>query len=220
MQPISFEQAMQYKVNRSQEYEVTRQSLYDFQTYAMAGQTSLTFFQVPIGQSSKTLADTNMELAGQLPAPKYFLVESVEIHFFPGPFPVSISNAAADDAVLTNFSNDVYEVATSGSLDFFIGSKSYLQEAPLGRFPPKTRLDFGFGAAMSTHQAIAALSSAQIVGDYAAFAGRPYFLDPYRILLAPTQNFNIRLTWPTAVAISANARIGVVLDGLLYRLSQ
>lgn len=220
MQPISFDQAQNYRVNRSQEYEVTRQSLYDFQTYDTAGQTSLTFFQTPLGQSGKTIADTNLEVAGSLPAPKYFLVESIEIHLFPAEFPVQINNAAAVDAVLTNFSNDVYEVAKGGALDFFIGSKSYLQEAPLGRFPPKTRLNGWFGAALQTKQAIAADDGAQIVGDYAAFGGRPYFLDPYKILLAPTQNFNVRLTWPSAVAISDDARIGVVLDGLLYRLSQ
>lgn len=220
MQPISFDQAQEYAVNRSQEFEVTRQSLYDFQTYAMAGATSQTFFQTPIGQSSKTVQDTNMELAGQLPAPKYFLIESIEIHFFPAEFPVQVANGTAANATLTNFANDVYEVGKAGSLDLFIGSKSYLQEAPLVRFPPKTRLHGWFGAALQTKQAIAADDGGQIVGDYAAFGGRPYFLDPYKILLAPTQNFNVKLSFSSAVAISAAARIGVVLDGLLYRLSQ
>ena len=147
MQPMSFADAEGFRVNRSQEYEVTRQSLYDFQTYAAAGQTSLTFFQVPIGQTGKTIADTNLELAGQLPAPKNFVVESIEIYFFPADAPVSIDNTAVVTAAITNYANDVDAVAQSGSLDFFIGSKSYLQEAPLGRFPPKTRLYTEFGAA-------------------------------------------------------------------------
>lgn len=220
MQPISFAQAEEYRVNRSQEYEVTRQSLYDFQTYPMAGATSLTFFQLPIGQSGKTIADTNMESAGTLPAPKYFLVESVEIHLFPADFPVSIDNGAVTVSVITDFANDIYEVGKAGSLNFFIGSKSYLQEAPLMRFPPKTGINFDFGAALQMKQAIAADESAQIVGDYARFGGRPYFLDPYRILLAPTQNFSVTLDFAAAVAISADARVGVVLDGVLYRLSQ
>lgn len=222
MQPLSFNDAEKYRVNRSQEYEVTRQSLYDAQTYAAAGQTSLTFFQTPIGQGGKTIADTNLELAGQLPAPKYFLVESVEILFFPGDDPVTVSNTAATDAVVTNFANDVYAVEQSGSLNFFIGSKTYLEEAPLGRFPPKTRLETEFAYALQMKQAIAADEAGQINGDYAAFCGRPYFLDPYMILLAPTQNFSVTLTWPTAVALpsTADARIQIVLDGVLYRLSQ
>lgn len=220
MQPLSFADAEKYRVNRSQEYEVTRQSLYDFQTYAAAGQTSLTFFQVPVGQSGKTLADTNLDLAGNLPAPKYFLVESVEVWFDPADAPVTVDNSVVVTSVVTNYSNDSDAVRQSGSLDFFIGSKSYLTEAPLGRFPPKTRLYTEFGAALQTKQAIAADDTAAIVGDYAAWAGRPYFLDPYKILLAPTQNFNVTLTWPAAVAVSANARIGVILDGVLFRLSQ
>jgi len=223
MQPLSFADAEKYRVNRSQEYEVTRQSLYDFTTYAAAGQTSLTFFQLPLGQGGKTVADTNLELAGQLPAPKYFLVESLEIYLFPGDDPVTVANSAANDlSVVTNFANDTYAVEQSGSLNFFIGSKTYLEEAPLGRFPPKTRLETEFGFGLSTGAAAAAANASQISGDYAAWSGRPYFLDPYKILLAPTQNFNVTLTWPVAVALpsTVDARIGVVLDGVLFRLSQ
>lgn len=220
MQPLTFADAEKYAINRSQEYEVTRQTLYDFQTYASAGQTSLNFFQVPIGQGGKTIADTNMELAGNLPAPKYFLVESIEIYFFPADAPVSISNVSALLSVITNYANDTDAVAQSGSLDFFIGSKSYLQEAPLGRFPPKTRLQTTFGAAFQQKIAIAADEANQIVGDYAAMVGRPYFLDPYKILLAPTQNFKVTMIWPAAVSVSADARIGVVMDGALFKLSQ
>jgi hypothetical protein len=57
--------------------------------------------------------------------------------------------------------------------------------------------------------------------DYSRWGGRPYFINP-QIMLAPTQNFNISLNWPTAVAMPSgqNGRIGIVLDGLQYRLSQ
>lgn len=217
-QITSFSDLQRYQVNRSQEFEVTRQTLYDFQTYANAGQTSLTFFQVPIGQSGKTIADTNLELAGQLPAPKHFVVESIELHFFPGVSPVEVDTALTD----VEFANDVYAVQKSGSLDFFIGSKSYLQEAPIGRFPPKTRLETNFGFGLQTKQATAADAVNQVSGNYAAMAGRPYFLAPYNIALMPTQNFNVKLTWPTAVALPSgvDGRIGIVLDGALVRLSQ
>ncbi|MGZ7265373.1 hypothetical protein ACXWP3_09695, partial [Streptococcus pyogenes] len=52
-----------YSVNRPG-WEAIKQSLYDYQAYAAAGQTNLTFFALPVGQSSKTLSDTNMTLAG------------------------------------------------------------------------------------------------------------------------------------------------------------
>ena len=59
-----------YAVNRKGQYEGIRQSLFDFQVYGAAGQTSLAFFQVPIGQGGKTIDDTNMEIQGALPQPK------------------------------------------------------------------------------------------------------------------------------------------------------
>lgn len=208
----------QFAVNRQGEFEVTRQTLYDFQSYPTAGATSFTFFQQPQGQGGKTLADTNMEVAGSLPAPKYFLVESIEIYFYPGVSPVTAGSASA--LVPTNFANDMYALLKAGFLNFFIGSKSYLTEAPIGRFPQKSgKLDAAFAAGSSIYASAAATPSVQM--DYAAWAGRPYFVNP-QIMLAPTQNFNVTLNFPTAVATPSgqNARVGVVLDGLLYRLSQ
>lgn len=194
-----------YKVRQSGNIEGIGWSLYDFGTYAQAGQTSLSFFQVPVGQSSKTLADTNMDLAGQLPSGQSFLIESVEIYLFPG---VVVGADTAID-LAPEFSNDMYDFIKAGSLKLTIGSKTYLQEAPLGRFPPKTRLN-GWGALATTDAA----QSKYI--DYSAAGGRPYALrSPY--LLESSQNFNITLTWPTAVALSAAARIGIVMEGVLYR---
>lgn len=203
-----------YNVNRSGEFEAIRQSLYDFQTYAQAGQTQLIFFQVPAGQSSKTIADTNLELAGQLPNPKMHLVQSIEVLFYPSVLPSR--GPIADEASI--FLNDVYNLSKSGWLELFIGSKSYLREAPIGRFPPKTKLD-GF-AAVTTNTTIAAAMQSR--DTYAVFSGRPYMVDPW-ILLKPTQNFQVTLNWPTAVALNAAdtaARIGIALDGVLYRNSQ
>lgn len=215
----SFQQAKdQFAVNRVGDYEVTRQTLYDFQAYATAGATSFSFFQVPQGQGGKTLADTNMEIAGSLPAPKYFLVESIEIMLFPGVSPVTAGSASA--LVATNFANDMYALLKAGWLNFFIGSKTYLNEAPIGRFPPKAgKLEAAFAAGSSVYASAAATPSVQM--DYAAWTGRPYFINP-QVMLAPTQNFNVTLNFPTAVATPSgqNARIGVILDGLLYRLSQ
>lgn len=199
-----------YNVNRAGQIEGIRQSLYDFQTYAQAGQTSLTFFQIPVGQSNKTLADTNMEAAGALPAPKRFLIESIEIHFFPGNAVSAFGAQAAAENI-----NDVYDVAKSGWLDLFIGSKSYLTEAPLGRFPSSSGLGI-FGAFADATTAGANMQSRI---DYARFGGKVYQMEP-PILLVPTQNFKVTLNWPTAVAINANARIGVVMNGILYRNSQ
>lgn len=208
----TLDELQKYNVNRAGQVEGIRQSLYDFQVYAAAGQTSLTFFQVPVGQAGKTKADTNMESAGQLPAPKRFFVESIEIMFFPGSAIDSFTVAAA---ALPQQADDVYTVMKSGFLDFFIGSKSYLTEAPLGRFPSKT------GLKMNSALASNSATVGEVKSEYANFGGQVYKLDP-GILLVPTQNFNLTLNWPTAVALPSTvaARIGVVLNGILYRNSQ
>lgn len=205
---------MQYDVNRRGQYEGIRQSLYDFTDYNPGGQTSLQFFQQPRGQAGKTIADTNMSSAGQLPQPQNFLVQSIEILFFPGTAVSSMNEDPDPD----QFANDVYQVMKSGSLNLYIGSKTYLEEAPIGRFPPKTnlRVDSAVG-----FQHPAALAESWYSTTYACAAGRPYYLDP-PVLLVPNQNFEITLSWPSPVSLPSSffARIGVVLDGILYRQSQ
>jgi len=202
-----------YNVNRAGQMEVVRQSLYDFQTYTgVSGHTQLTFFQVPQGQGGKTKYDTNMEVAGSLPNPKNFFVTSIEILFYPGSLIDTFTVAAA---ALPQQADDVYTFSKSGWLDFFIGSKSYLIEAPLGVFPSKNRLNID--SALASNSA----TVGELKSEYAAMAGQPFILDP-GILLVPTQNFNVTLNWPTAVPMpsTVDARVGVRLNGYLYRNSQ
>lgn len=205
--PPRVSEAKQYDVNRKGQVEAIWQPLYHFLPYAAAGQTVLTFFQQPVGQGGMTQRDTNMEAAGMLPAPKGMLVTAIEVLFLPAGPP---SAAAAVDSLL----NDMYLVGgtdaannTGGFLDFFIGSKSYLTDGPLMKFPPSYRIggyaDHGTGAFSS---------------NYSTFAGRTYEITPIR--LVSNQNFNVTLNWPTATAISAAANIGVILNGFQYRLSQ
>jgi hypothetical protein len=210
-----------YAVNRKGQYEGIRQSLFDFQVYAAGGQTSLIFFQVPQGQGGKTIDDTNMEIQGSLPQPKHHLTESIELRFFPGVLPVTLSTGGAGAIVASNFTNDVYTFAKSGSLQFFIGSKAYLQESPLGRFPPKTKLESEFAVSIAQNQLAAADLENEITMDISYMCGRPYFINPATLLI-PVQNFNVTTSWATAVPLPSDtdARIGCVNDGVLYRQSQ
>lgn len=208
----SLQELEQYNVNRRDQMEGVRASLYDFQAYAAGGQTSLTFFQTPVGQSGKTKADTNMEAAGMLAAPKHFMVETIEVHFYPGS---AVDSFAVAAAAAPSQADDVYSVLKSGYLDFFIGSKSYLTEAPIGRFPPAT------GMKLSSSVASNSATVGMTKSEYATFGGMVYKLTP-EILLVPTQNFNVSLNWPMVVALPSTVagRIGVVLKGVLYRNSQ
>lgn len=228
--------ASEYAVNRAGSFEGVRQSLYDFQIYPTAGATQFTFFALPRGQglsshtgnanAVKGLADTNMDSAGQLPNPKSFLIESIEIVIEPGAVATAntftvigafgfIAVPTAQAPVQVGAVNDMNILRQSGWLELFIGSKAYLQEAPIGRFPPKT--NFKLDAAISSNSA----TTATVGVANAQLAGRPYYLNP-PVFLAPTQNFNVTVNFPVVVATPSgfNARIGVVLDGFLYRQSQ
>ena len=204
-----------YRVNRPGQLEVFRQSLYDYQVAALAGQNQLTYFQVPIGGTQgaviKTPADTNMQLAGQLPSGQQFLVQSIECKFWPGVNPSVGPVADAPDS----FVNDVFLWNKTGWLEFLVGSKVYLREAPIERFPPKTRLD-GWASITSTLTAGAATESRI---SYATSSGRPYPIDPY-ILLESTQNFAVSLNWIILQPLTTAGRAGIILDGLLIRNSQ
>lgn len=197
-----------FAVNKAGELSVIYQPLYDYQTYALAGQTSLSFFQNPIGQNGKTLEDTNMRSSGQLPKPQRFLCESISIDFFPGN-PVNLDSV---DSSNLNW-NDVYDVMKSGWLDFTVGSTSMLEQAPIGAFPPAYRL--GGGASVT---GAASLANTITGVDYASFAGKTFEIIP--LTLPANQNFNVTLNWAQAVPISIAARIGVKLNGSLYRAVQ
>jgi len=208
--PNSLAELQQYNPNLPDAIEAIWQPYYDMQSYPTAGQTQLLFFQIPQGQSSKTLADTNMVLAGQFPAPTAFLTTAIMVLYMPG-FANSASNALAAATPQANL-NDVVKVADAGYLQLTIGSKVYLNDAPLGKFPPNFSIG-GLQALAGTFTATAGVSA-----DFARSIGRYYEITP--LLIPMNQNFSVSLNWPTAVAVTAIGRIAVILDGFYYRQSQ
>lgn len=204
----SFEELNAYDVNVVGKYEVNRQCLYDTVIYkGDTGQSSLTFFQNPIGQAGKTAQDTNMTSAGSLPSPINYLIESVELIFIPS------SSALSDGVFDTDYFNDVMSFKNNGSLRLSIGDKSQLLEAPLGVFPPK--------ASLEVSSALAEGGDGSVSFAWADLTGRPYYID-VPLLLRPTQNFDVKLEWkqPLALPSGLDGRIICKLDGLRYRLAQ
>jgi hypothetical protein len=210
-------QLSKYTVNRPG-WEAIKQSLYDYTAYAAAGHTQLTFFANPVGSGGKTLSDTNMTLAGQLPKNQEFLIQSIEVFLLPTTPTVAAQMPAAFGAqAIAQIINDAYIVGRSGNLTMVVGSKPYLQEAPVGRFPQKAH--FCLDAALA--DVTTAGASLQSRNAFGYWTGRPYLLSPADLLLPENQNFSITLNWPEGVqAITNPARIGVILDGILYRRSQ
>jgi hypothetical protein len=226
MIPPGVQAAKKFNVNRAGQVEGIYQPLYDWQQYPLLGAAVMTFFALPVGQGAsvmgavgpKTYEDTNMEAAGQLPAPKEMLVTSIQVVFLSGA-PISVTNAAGA-AIQNDYINDVFAVCTHGYLDFFIGSKSYLKDAPLSKFVNDFRLQ-GFSAAANTN------ATSQDNTGYATWVGAKYQITP--IKLVSNQNFNVTLNWSALVPTTGtggptgagyNGRIGVILGGFQYRLSQ
>lgn len=220
------------RVTNPGQSEIIRQRLYDYQLYANAGTTQLSFFQQPVGSgitsalggtvgAVKTLFDTNMTLGGTLPSGQAFMIESIEVCFFPGsvttsntytPIGMSVFNATASASVVAA-ANDVNTFYQSGLLELNILSKNYLRETPLLAFPPKA--NFALDAAVASNSA----TTAEVAITQARAAGRPYYIDP-SISLQPAVNFEVVIRFPAAVAVTFNARVGVILDGYFMRASQ
>jgi hypothetical protein len=207
----SLRQLEQYNVNVEGQPEVILQPLYDFQDYPTAGVAELAFFAVPEGQAGKTFDDTNMELAAALPVPVNMAVTNMQVWFFPG-------NAISETgAIVADNWNDCNAVLGSGNLQLVIGSKEYLVDAPLLKFPPTSRLAGEAALADSTTPAAARVT----VVDYASAAGRLYDLVPLRLI--SQQNFVVRLRFQggaVATPSGVDARIGVTMGGFRYRLAQ
>ena len=222
------------RVTNPDQSEVFRNRLYDYQLYPTAGNAQFTFFSLPVGQgitsavggvvgTAKTYADTNMQMPSALPSGITFMIESIEVPFWPGSVNtantytmanVTVFNAASS-AALQGFLNDVNSFYQSGYLELNILQKNYLRETPLQAFPPKTNFNLSAAtASTSATQGATSMASMQA-------AGRPYYIEPM-ITLQPVMNFEVLLKWPAAVATPSgfNARVGVVLDGLFMRASQ
>lgn len=217
--------------------EIIRQPIYDYIVYPTAGLANLTFFQFPIGQgagangsaspgnagNAKTIADTNMQAQGAFPAPQAFWAQSIECDFQPGSSAAAntfaVQNpsnvAAAAAAAVQAGANDASTFYNSGSLTLAIGQKPYYQEGPLFRFPTRPILRLDVSVASNSATAV------EVVKEKFSVDGELVTLDP-GLGIMTSMNFGVTLAWPAVVATPSgfNGRVGIVLDGYLFRAVQ
>lgn len=198
--------------------------LYDYQTYPNAGALNFTFFSVQKGQGTtsafggagaKTILDTNMQAPGQMPAGNKFLVEGIEIEFWPGSTPGLNAAAAPTAAQFARNWDDVYTVLRNGALVFNIQNRDYVTDAPLMKFPTTTRLT---GVAAYSETANATATFGQI--EYAAGVGAAYSITP--VLLDSNFAFSVVVSFPALIPLpsAVDGRIGCRLAGRLIRNAQ
>lgn len=175
--------------------------LYDTQTYTSGTTTSLTFFQTV--QTDKTLG--NMESAGQLPDPQYFIIHYVTCDILDAPVSTTSTAAAALGPV-----NDIELLLKTGRgiFTFQISNKNY------GPFPltlcQSTGGATGFGTATFTASQSAWYGNNGIPGS----GGFPFL---GAIVIPPKVGFSITCQWTSAQTLSGNQSIRLGLAGVLYR---
>lgn len=195
-----------YAVNMPGKVEVIWQPLYHYQQYAAGGALTFTFFQNPIGQGGNTLSDTNMVSAGQIPKGQKFVITAIQVELYP--VAADIYDATPDQ---DRFLRDYYNVMQSdANLQLLIGSKPYLQQAPLMKFPQAQRVNASTSIATG---------GATIEGmSFAQGGGQPFNIVP--LTLTSNQNFSVTINFDAVVAISTAAKFGVTLQGFLFRNAQ
>lgn len=208
--------------------------LYDSGVYTSASTTSLQFFTVPRGQGttsaigatgSKSYADTNLQLAGQLALGNRFYCTGIEFQIFPmvSASPTVQLNPArgtvAESATVTGqYVNTIALLSQTAYIQFTIQNRDYLIDANLLNFPPVNRLA-GFSSQADASTAGGTSQYSEI--GYASVAGAAYNIVP--VYIEPTQAFSLTAFWPSAVTLPtgvAAARIFCRLRGRLIRNAQ
>ncbi len=196
---------------------------YDTNVILAAGALSLSYFTVPVGQGlsafagagvAKSYSDTNMDLAGQLPAGYNFDILGFRV------MPAFIVGAAVAAAQVTGKIQDSNTWSWGGLFTFTIGSKPFLR-CPIDTIPAGMG-PFGYGGSF-TGEFTGGASHGWPALDNAFKIGR----EP--LTLFSTQNFNVVLSWPLVVANTtafanhqpaAGLPVRVFMDGKLKRAVQ
>ncbi|SRR5712691_2908678 len=199
-------------------YDPLRQPLYDSArfTATVAAGTTTSFFQTTVGQGTglsggvKTELDTNLRLAGQIPAQHVFECWSPRIY---------VSFDAYDSATIPSVNQHIDVLAqaiNNAFLRFRIVSQEKLL-VPVWYLPGGAgiagQVVQGFQAAAASFQAFVGTN-----GEPNQFAAQR--LDPFPIVIPPLQQFTVDFVNPIAITLTAAVtalRIQVMLDGILHR---
>jgi hypothetical protein len=165
------------------------------------------FFEYPIGSNLqgkvRTDRDTNMVMAGCLPAGNSFLITGVRVLFIPD-YLEHRGNREADE-------QDAARMLLGGSLRLRIANREYLNDAPLAKFPtclPRTwmaELHYRNDEDEEPHW------RALYDPSYAKAAGLAYYkITPLHV--SPHQQLGVTILHEPG-PLNAPARLGVIIDG-------
>lgn len=185
--------------------EVVWQPVYDYLLATRNAETGrlpseLVFFQRAIGMNGATCLDTNMYLAGQFPVSVQFCLTGIRVYLVAGwGSEPNAERSAIDEFFLLN----------GGQLELYVGSRRYLVDSPLCKFPVLFPLP---------GQDRVKADLAERIQKYTQVSKRVYYEVVPPLLIRSYQNLCVILRgldqWPVE---SKQVRIGVILDGFQYR---
>jgi hypothetical protein len=164
---------------------------YDYQSYAAAGSTGLTFFNTSGAQKdlsdALTVRCSNQVQAGIMDEP--LLVTHISVDF------ITTVGVPATDVI------DIVKFYQSGRLAISINDKEVYELAPLGKA----------GSSYGTAGFVGGTNGTPIANAYAI--NRPLKLD-LPVLIDEQLRFKVTMNWTTVVAVTTAARVGVNLHGI------
>lgn len=212
------------------EQEVIQDILYDWATYAAAGQVQLNFFSTPVSEGTsiwdatqpKTYEDTNMEIGSQMQRGEAFRVEYIALQFVPGVNPMTQANTAAAPLAVLFAANDEHTFWDQGWLEFQVVNKVQTRGAPLSRFPGPTRMELNAAAALQYTQAAAAAASDQVAASSYKPVGPMWPMQGPGTLLEYGMKLKFTLNWSKLVPMPSAlpGKVQAMLIGKRMRVSQ
>jgi hypothetical protein len=196
-----------YKITYGSDLEFIADTLYDTQTYAGAGQTTLTYFQTAAG---RTIDLTNMTLNGMIPDRQGFLVMSIRCHVIASPFSSARAAAATSQPGVIN--DMQVSVLGKGTVQFNFLNKNY-GTFPLWLLPA--------GGGVSPFLALEGATADP--GGQVDFANNGYpdarniYVLEQPLFLPPMTKLGVVANWPSALAILQNMLVKILFDGLMVR---
>lgn len=197
-------QYAKYNTQYEGEKEVLGWSWWDTALFTSATTLNINYFNV--ARVAATPDVTNMEVNGQLAAPKAFLLRTIKVYVKARPF---TTTAAADNAVQTGLFDDIVQLMNTGVLRLTIGNKDY------GSWPLWQLLSAGgpWGF-MQTGD----IDVVMQWGSLGVPDNRVGYTLTKPLFIAPQINFNVNISWPAVITLdSGNQNICVLLDGDLIR---
>jgi hypothetical protein len=186
---------------------------------ATFGPGDVNFFTVPLGGLlaagvPKTLRETNLRQAAQLPAQTSLVISEIQVMVALGTiaFPDVVTSPLAVMTFLNSFIH-------GASLVLNVGQRPVLELGPLAKIGAAGGLST-FGFASDTPVLAGAAGGGAISGSNGSPDGTSgYSLEPYYVRIAPNQTFGVTLNFPVAVAVAAalvTADCWVHLEGAIF----